>query len=119
MRTIIALLVGLLLVTSACSSEKETKQDSSTVSSEQTFLDELHREFPGQAVLTDEELIKIPTSFCEDLDNGFTIHQVFLAIGTYAKGAQEKKIWAEATSEGIVAFCPEHADALMEAAEHQ
>lgn len=119
MRYIIALLLGILLVTPACSSEKESKPESSKPSSEQAFLDELHREFPGQALLTDEELIKIPTSFCDDLDNGFTINQVFLAIGIYAEGAQEKKIWAEATSEGIVTFCPEHADALMEVASHQ
>lgn len=118
MRYIVALL-GILLFLSACSSEEGTEQSTKKPSTEQVFLEELDREFPDQKEFSNDDLVTLAKSTCETLDEGYTVKQLFSEIGNLAENEEQTRIMAEAASEGIAAYCPEHRDALVEAANTQ
>jgi hypothetical protein len=118
MRYILALLLGFIFFTSACSSnEGSEKQDKQ--SAEDVFLAEIDREFGDRREFTDAQLLKTAKATCDAIDEGYSIQEIFLSYESFAENKNEIKVMAEAGSEGIAAFCPEHVDMLMKAANSQ
>src|SRR6478735_10156666 len=127
MRYLIAILLGITLIAPACSSEDKPAQSQSkaettlieekTQSPDEAFLAELHREFPDQKEVTDAGLIEVAKASCQTLDQGSSVESLFFEIGAAADSPEQTKLLAEAASEGIAAYCPEHVAALTEAAQ--
>jgi hypothetical protein len=125
MRYLIAILLGITLIAPACSSEdkqpqsKSTSVEEKTQTPDQAFLGELHREFPDQLGVSDDGLIQVAKAACKTLDQGSSVESLFFEIGAAADSPAETKLFAEAASEGIATYCPEHVQAVRDAAAKQ
>lgn len=116
MRIIATICLGIMLVAPACSSEKDAPEKEAKASPQETFLTELHREYPNQNAMTDDQMVEFAKAGCQALDEGSSVEDIFGIVALSEKGPEFKKVAAESLSEGIAAFCPKHSAALVNAA---